>query len=685
MAEKKETGEVVPVGYCNFRNKRIKFGIKLDDRRRHVYVVGKTGVGKTTLLENMVVADMLAGHGVGIVDPHGEFAERMLDFVPQERLDDVIYFNPADMEHPLAFNPMESVNPEYRHLVASGLMGVFKKIWPDVWSARMEYILNNTLLALLELPNSTVLGIIRMLSEPNYRKKIVENIKDPVIKGFWTNEFARYTQRLETEAVAAIQNKVGQFVSNPLIRNILGQPHSSINMREAMDKRKIFIANLSKGKMGEDNSALLGSMIITRLQLAAMSRVDTAEQERKDFLLYVDEFQNFATDSFANILSEARKYRLCLTLSHQYIGQLVTEQNTRVRDAVFGNVGTIICFRVGGADAEFLEKEFMPEFLQQDLVGLAKATIYTKLMIDGVASRPFSAETIPPPQPPLVSYKDEIIKISREKYGTPRATVEEKIASELKEGLEKATEEKGARKGERSFGESSNRDQNWGQRRDDRPRYQDGQGSGPRQNDNRGDRPRFSEGQNQFPGPRREYGDRPSRPAFDQVRPSYDQPRPTQDKPHPVKTFETKPFMPKNAPPLKSPQIFPKKDLNIDDLRQAISKSLSKDMPSSEKKNNDSDKESGHQRIMPPPIRNKNDAPEIEEPDTAEKKINTEDVLDDKKMFEDDITGEETKSGEPETVSLEELAEKEENGESIMDEEDDVGYRVHDETSGPQD
>ncbi len=441
--------EAAPLGYCNFRNQKKKFGVKLDDRRRHVYVVGKTGVGKTTLLENMVVSDFLSGNGVGIVDPHGEFAERMLDFVPEERLEDVIYFNPADSDYPIAFNPMERVSAEHRHLVASGLMGVFKKIWPDVWSARMEYILNNTLLSLLEFPSSTVLGIMRMLSEPNYRKKVVENLQDPVIKAFWVNEFARYSQRLESEAVAAIQNKVGQFVSNPLVRNIMGQTNSTLNMRKIMDEGKIFIANLSKGKIGEDNSALLGSMLITRLQLAAMSRVDMPERDRKDFFLYVDEFQNFATDSFANILSEARKYRLSLTLSHQYIGQLINEQSTKVRDAIFGNVGTLICFRIGAADAEFLEKEFMPEFNQQDLVNLAKANIYIKLMIDGVASRPFSAETMPPPQPPLTSRKDDIVKMSREKYGTPRATVEKKIAEEWREESGKVVEEKVMRRGER--------------------------------------------------------------------------------------------------------------------------------------------------------------------------------------------------------------------------------------------
>lgn len=451
MAHGAPSPDITPIGYHNFRgNSDQKFGIKLSDRRRHIYVIGKTGVGKSTLLENMAIDDIRSGKGMAFIDPHGQSAELLLDFIPEERLDDVIYFDPADMEFPIAFNPMEQVGNEFRHLVASGIMGVFKKIWVDAWSARMEYILNNTLLALLELPSSTILGVLRMFAEPEYRKKIVANLQDPVIKAFWQNEFARYSQKLETEALAAIQNKVGQFVSNPLIRNILGQARSTINMRDIMDSGKIFIANLSKGKMGEDNSALLGAMIISRLQLAAMSRVDVPESQRRDFFMYVDEFQNFATDSFASILSEARKYHLSLTLAHQYIGQLVTNDgNSKVRDAVFGNVGTLISFRVGAADGEFLEKEFMPEFLQNDLVNLPMANIYIKLMIDGISSKPFSATTLPPQISPLQSYKDIIIKNTREHYGTPRKIVEERIASEWAQESDTAISEKLGRRNER--------------------------------------------------------------------------------------------------------------------------------------------------------------------------------------------------------------------------------------------
>jgi hypothetical protein len=336
----------------------------------------------------------------------------------------------------------------------------------------MQYILNNTLLALLEFPDATLLGVLRMFAEPAYRKKIVDNLNDPVVKAFWQNEFAKYTQKLETEALASIQNKVGQLVSNPLVRNIFGQPRSSLNMRDIMDSGKILIVNLSKGKIGEDNSSLLGAMMITRIQLAAMSRVDIPENKRRDFFLHVDEFQNFATESFANILSEARKYRLSLTIAHQYIGQLVgAERSTQVRDAVFGNVGTIITFRVGAEDAEFLEKEFMPEFLQNDLVNLARANIYIKLMIDGVASRPFSAETLPKQRLPLVSYRDVIIKNSQEHYGTPRKVVEERIASEWQSGSDAILQEKIDRRDEKRLSEVLRPDSRTGpiNRRENRP------------------------------------------------------------------------------------------------------------------------------------------------------------------------------------------------------------------------
>lgn len=415
-------------GLTSFRNEKKKFGIKIDDRRRHFYVVGKTGMGKSNMMENMAIQDIQAGRGIAYIDPHGEGAEKLLNFVPSNRINDVIYFNPSDLDYPIAFNVMEKVDFKLRHLVASGLMGVFKKVWPDVWSARMEYILNNSILALLEYPDATLLGVNRMLADPVYRAKVVAEVNDPIVKAFWNTEFARYTQKYEIEATAAIQNKVGQFISNPLIRNIIGQTKSTINMRDIMDQEKIFIINLSKGRIGEDNSRLLGALIITKIQLGAMSRVDIGEETRKDFYFYVDEFQNFATESFANILSEARKYRLNLILGHQYIGQLTSDNSTKMRDAVFGNVGTMAVFRVGAEDAEFLEKEFSPEFMATDLVNLGKYNIYLKLMIDGVASHPFSAETLPPPINPEESNTAKIIRASQERYGVKRDNIEEKIA-----------------------------------------------------------------------------------------------------------------------------------------------------------------------------------------------------------------------------------------------------------------
>lgn len=415
--------EITCFAETTFRGQRKRFGIKQRDRSKHMYVIGKTGMGKSTLLENMTIQDIMAGHGVAVVDPHGEYAERILDFIPGNRVNDVIYFNPADTSYPVAFNIMEKVEEDQRHLISSGLLGVFKKIWPDVWSPRMEYLLANAILALLEIPGSTLLGVNRMFGEKDFRKRIVAQLHDPVIKSFWENEFAKYPEQFMREAVAAIQNKVGQFSSNPLIRNIIGQVQSAVDMRSVMDESKIFIVNLAKGKIGEENSRLLGAMIVTKLYLTAMTRVDMPEEERRDFYLYVDEFQNFATESFANILSEARKYHLNLTVAHQYIMQM----EEMVQHAVFGNVGTMVIFRVGAEDAEVLEKEFMPEFVVQDLCNLGFKQIYVKLMIDGITSRPFSAETLAPFPLPNESHRDTIVRVSRERYGTSRAVVEEKI------------------------------------------------------------------------------------------------------------------------------------------------------------------------------------------------------------------------------------------------------------------
>jgi CxxC-x17-CxxC domain-containing protein len=341
---------------------------------------------------------------------------------------DVVYFNPADTEYHIGFNVLELVDPKYKNLVASGLMGIFTKIWANAWSARMEYILNNTILALLDTPGTTLLGIQRMLVDKDYRQKIISNLKDPVIKAFWIHEYESWQDKFRNEAIAPIQNKVGQFLSTAVIRNIVGQSKSTINIFDLMNEGKIFLVNVSKGRIGEDNSKLIGGMIITKIQLAAMERVRIPEEERKDFYLYVDEFQNFVTDSFASILSEARKYRLCLTVAHQYTAQLVTKESSAMRDSIFGNVGTMIVFRVGADDADFLEKEFAPEFTPEDIVNLPNYKIYLKLMIDGITSRPFSARTIAP----LVKggnkeSEAEVIRTSRELYCRPREDVEEEI------------------------------------------------------------------------------------------------------------------------------------------------------------------------------------------------------------------------------------------------------------------
>jgi len=414
------------------RGKHIPFGIKAKDRDRHMYVIGKTGMGKSTVLENMAIQDLRNGEGIAFIDPHGGTVDRLLDYVPEERVKDVVYIAPFDLENPIAFNVMEDVGYDKRHLVVSGLMATFKKIWQDAWSARMEYILTNTLLALLEYPDATLLGVNRMYTDKPYRQKVIENVKDPIVKDFWTKEFAIYTDRYTQDATPAIQNKVGQFTGNPLIRNIIGQPKSSFDIRTLMDEQKILLINLSKGLVGETNMRLLGSMFTTRIFFAAMSRADRSAAELArlpHFYFYVDEFQNFANETFAEILSESRKYKLNLVIAHQYIEQMEEE----VRNAVFGNVGTTVTFRVGPFDAEVLETIFLPRFTKEDLVSLDQRQIYLTLMIDGVGSAPFSAITIPPIETPPVSFREQIIASSRAQFATPRAAVEKGIFRELAE------------------------------------------------------------------------------------------------------------------------------------------------------------------------------------------------------------------------------------------------------------
>ena len=416
--------KIFTIGKINFRGKEITFGLKKNDRLKHVYILGKTGHGKTTLLENMIIEDILNGEGLAFLDPHGDSVQKILDFIPKERIDDVIYFNTTDINHPFAFNPLEKVSWEYRHLVALSLISIFKKIWVDAWSARMEYILTNTLLALLEWPGSTLLDVNRLLSNEDFRKQVISHLQDQVVKSFWTQEFNKYHLQFRTEAVAPIQNKIGQFITNPLIRNIIGQVKSSFDLREIMDNGKILLVNLSVGAIGEETSALLGGLLITKLQLSAMSRVDLPEEKRNDFYLYVDEFQNFSTESFVNILSEARKYHLGLILSHQYLDQV----DEKITKAIFGNVGTFIIFRLGPVDAEIFTKEFGYLIKLEDFINLPAYHAYVKLLVDNSPTTPFLAKTFPPRQKPEISFKDEIVIINHLKYAKKRATIEMEIA-----------------------------------------------------------------------------------------------------------------------------------------------------------------------------------------------------------------------------------------------------------------
>lgn len=411
-------------GQANYRHFNHRFGIKTPDRRYHMYAIGKTGTGKSTMLRNMIIDDLQKGRGICVVDPHGDLIQHVLDFIPDNRIEDLVYINPTDREHPVGLNLLESVEPDLRSIVASGLMSIFTKLWANVWSARMEYILRNAVLALLEYPDATLLEIMKLLVDPVFRRKVLFHVKDPVIRDFFINEYEKYDPKFRTEAIAPIQNKVGQFLSSSTIRNIMGQKESTVNIREVMDTGKIMLVDLSVGKIGEDNAALLGSMIITKIQLAAMGRANIPEDDRRDFYLYVDEFQNFATDSFASILSEARKYHLNLIVAHQYIAQM----SEVVSSAVFGNVGTIVSFRVGAADAASLAKEFEPIFNANDLVNLDNYHVYLKMAIDARTAAPFSAVTLPPFTGKNAN-RDLGIQRSIDKYTSNREAVESEISS----------------------------------------------------------------------------------------------------------------------------------------------------------------------------------------------------------------------------------------------------------------
>ncbi len=409
------------IGRCEMWGGEQPCGLRMADRRHHLYVVGKTGSGKTTLLRNLIIQDIAAGHGVGLLDPHGDLAHELLDHIPAWRTDDVVYFNPADLEFPMSFNLLHRVPPERRHLVASGLVGAFKSIWRDSWGPRLEYILYATVAALLDCENTSLLGIQRMLADQRYRAWVVKQVKDPVVRAFWLTEFEAWREQFRTEAIAPVQNKVGQLLMAAPIRNILGQVSRKIDARFMMDNRRIFIANLSKGKLGEEKANLLGSLLVTQFQLAALDRGDIPEGDREDFFLFIDEFHNFTTDSFAGILAEARKYRLCLSLSHQYLDQVTPE----IRKAVFGNVGSIVAFRVGYADAEILEEEFSHAFHAGEFIDLNRYEAIVKLAQDD-RTESHRAKTMPPIEHHC-GCRDNIIRRSREKYATPRTLVERKI------------------------------------------------------------------------------------------------------------------------------------------------------------------------------------------------------------------------------------------------------------------
>jgi len=425
------------------------FGILDEDRRRHMYLLGKTGVGKSTMLQNMCLQDIYQGKGVCFIDPHGDSVEYILDRIPLHRQKDLIYFNPADINFPIGLNVLQADNDEQIFLIASGLMSVFKRIWSGMWSTRMEYILNNTLLALLEQKDATLLGVIKMLSDDQYCKNVVQNTKNPMVRNFWNREYSSFHDKYRQEAVAPILNKVGQFFSNELIRNIIGQKTSSFSIREVMDSKKILLVNLSKGRLGEDNSNLLGSLIVTKIQLAAMSRVDLMEDERQNYCLYVDEFQNFTTDSFASILSEARKYGLNLILAHQYIDQLSETGNERIKNAIFGNVGSFVVFQVGSTDANRLAAEFEPYITKQQLINLDRREIAVKLSIDSRTSRPFLAQTMPPVFNKFGGKKDYFIEMNRHLYGRSRQQVAEEIEKYLvdEESTKRRTQNKKSNNG----------------------------------------------------------------------------------------------------------------------------------------------------------------------------------------------------------------------------------------------
>lgn len=415
--------QVTYIGVTNYRNQNTKFGIKEKDRGGHIYAIGKTGSGKSTLLLNMAISDIQNGRGIGIIDPHGDIAEKILEYVPEERIKDVIYFNGCDIDFPIAFNPLSNVDENSRYLVTSNLVGTLKKTWTESWGPRLEHILRNSILTLLHYPDASLLDIQPLLTNSDFRKEVLDYIEDAALLNFWYKEFYAMPPPLRAEAISPIINKVGLFQTHPIIRNIVSQRNSSFSIADVMNKKKIFIANLSKGVLGEDGTQLLGSLLVTQFQTAALGRANQPITTRLPFYLYIDEMHSFVTLSFADILAESRKYGLSLFLTHQYIDQL----HEKILAAILGNVGTLICFRIGASDAKILAQEFSPVFNNEDLVSLPQYAIYIKLLIDGTTSQPFSANTLSPIEK-KESFKKEIISYSRKQYCAKKIVVEKEIS-----------------------------------------------------------------------------------------------------------------------------------------------------------------------------------------------------------------------------------------------------------------
>ncbi len=430
------------IGRTNYvaalEEKKFIFGIKRADRRRHLYIIGKSGVGKSKLQELLVRQDIAYGHGVCVIDPHGEFIEDILNFIPEERIDDVCIIDPSDIDFPVSFNPLQNVDPTFKHQLTQGIIEVLSKQFGSNWTPRLEHVFRFTTLALLDYPYATMRGMISMLTDRNYRQKVIEYIQDDMVKRFWAIEFADWSEKFDTDAIIPLVNKLGQFLSNPMLRNIFGQKENRINLEELMNTRKIILINLSKGKIGEENSSFFGSMFLTKIKQAGMARAKLDPKDRNDFYLYVDEFQNVVTDTFENILSEARKYGINLTVAHQYIGQLTK----KIQNAVLGNVGSIICFRVGGDDAVTLKPEFAPIFDIKDMINLGIGEFYIKMTIDGESYDPFSAESLKVLPAPYDSNKEAIIEASRAKYAMPageaKRLIDEEESTIIRSAQEKA-------------------------------------------------------------------------------------------------------------------------------------------------------------------------------------------------------------------------------------------------------